>query len=188
MKTEFLQNLKVNNQPLPKEVIDAILAENGRDIEAAKRPFADYDTIKQQLTEAQTTLKGIQDQGTDLETARKNAQDWEKKYNDAVTAHKQELADRDFRQLLETAITGAKGKSVKAILGELGEDQITALKGSKNQEADIKAALEALKKGSGYLFDEAGTPPPYAPGTGTRNDPPAAPASLADALREKFNK
>lgn len=156
MKTEFLQNLKVNDQPLPKEVIDAILAENGRDIEAAKKPFADYDTIKQQLKDAQATLQGIQDQGTDLETARKNAQDWEKKYNDAITAHQQELADRDFRQLLETAITGAKGKNTKAIAALLDVD---ALKGSKNQEADIKAALEALKKDSGYLFDTE-TPPP----------------------------
>lgn len=39
MKREFLQNLKVGEEALPKEVIDAIMAENGRDIEAAvKRP------------------------------------------------------------------------------------------------------------------------------------------------------
>ena len=36
MKREFLQNIKVGDQPLPKEVIDAIMAENGRDIEKAK--------------------------------------------------------------------------------------------------------------------------------------------------------
>ena len=151
MKTEFLQNLKVNGQQLPKDVIDAILAENGKDIEAAKKPYLDYDTIKQQLKDAQTTLQGIQDQGTDLETARKNAQDWEKKYNDAVTAHQQELAERDFRQLLETAITGAKGKNVKAITALL---DVEALKGSKNQEADIKAALDALVKSDPWAFGE----------------------------------
>ena len=61
MKTEFLQNLKVGDQPLSKEVIDAILAENGRDIEAAKKPYADYDHIKEQLDEAQKTIKGFQD-------------------------------------------------------------------------------------------------------------------------------
>ena len=27
---------------LPDEIVDAIMAENGRDIEAAKKPFADY--------------------------------------------------------------------------------------------------------------------------------------------------
>ena len=59
MKREFLQNLKVGDQPLSKEVIDAIMAENGRDIEAAKKPFADYDTIKGQLEEAQKTIKGV---------------------------------------------------------------------------------------------------------------------------------
>lgn len=162
MKTEFLQNLKVNDQPLPKEVIDAIMAENGRDIEAAKKPFADYDTIKQQLDDARTTIKGFEDQ--DIEGVRRSAQDWEKKYNDAIAAHQQELADRDFRQLLEAAITGSKGKNVKAITALLDVD---TLKASKNQEADIKAALEGLKKDSGYLFDGEGTPPPYSAGAGT---------------------
>ena len=37
MKREFLQNLKVGEASLPKEVIDAIMAENGRDIENAKQ-------------------------------------------------------------------------------------------------------------------------------------------------------
>ena len=139
MKTEFLQNLKVNDQPLPKEVIDAILAENGRDIEAAKKPYSDYDTVKQQLADAQTTIQGFKDQ--DIDGIRRSAQDWEKKYNDAIAAHQQELADRDFRQLLEGAITGAKGKNAKAITALLDVD---ILKASKNQEADIQAALEGL--------------------------------------------
>ena len=58
MKREFLQNFKVGDQPLPKEVIDAIMAENGRDIEAAKKSYEDYDHIKNQLEEAQKTIKG----------------------------------------------------------------------------------------------------------------------------------
>ena len=49
MKREFLQNFKVGDQPLSKEVIDAIMAENGRDIEAAKKPFADYDHLKTRM-------------------------------------------------------------------------------------------------------------------------------------------
>ena len=36
MKREFLQSLRVEDKPLPKEMVDAIMAENGRDIEAAK--------------------------------------------------------------------------------------------------------------------------------------------------------
>lgn len=56
MKTEFLQNFKVGDQALPKEIIDAILAENGRDIEAAKKPFADYESVKEQLKTAKISI------------------------------------------------------------------------------------------------------------------------------------
>lgn len=37
MKREFLQAIKVGEQALPKEVIDAIMAENGRDIQNARQ-------------------------------------------------------------------------------------------------------------------------------------------------------
>lgn len=36
MKRDFLQNIRLGDQALPKEVIDAIMAENGKDIELAK--------------------------------------------------------------------------------------------------------------------------------------------------------
>lgn len=66
--------------------------------------------------------------------------------------------------MLDGAITNAKGKNAKAVKALLDVD---TLKASKNQAADIKAALEAVQKESGYLFDAAGqTPPPYAAGTG----------------------
>ena len=183
MKREFLQNLKVGDQPLSKEAIDAIMAENGRDIEAAKKPFADYDTIKGQLEEAQKTIKGFEEQ--DIEGVRRAAKEWQEKYDAAVEAHKQELADRDFQQILDGAIGAAKGKSAKAIKALLDLD---ALKGSKNQEADIKAALEGLQKESGYLFDDGEAPPPYAGNTGNGGNAPRGADSLAGALRERYRK
>ena len=60
MKREFLQNFKVGELPLTEEIINAIMAENGRDIEAAKRPFADYDSIKEQLQTAKDGLKAFE--------------------------------------------------------------------------------------------------------------------------------
>ena len=185
MKREFLQNFKVGDQAMAKEIVDEIMAENGRDIEAAKKPFADYDTIKSQLDEAQKTIKGFQDQGTDIDAVRKSAKDWEDKYNQAIADHNKKMADMAFDHALESAITSAKGKNVKAIRALLDVD---ALKGSKNQEADIKAALEGLKKDSGYLFDDGKNPPPYSGGTGTGHDnQPGEPTSLAGALRAKYN-
>lgn len=43
MKREFLQSIKVGEVPLPKEVIDAIMAENGKDIETAKQSGLDWE-------------------------------------------------------------------------------------------------------------------------------------------------
>ena len=42
MKREFLLEFRVEGHPLPKEVIDAIMTENGRDIQKVKANFADY--------------------------------------------------------------------------------------------------------------------------------------------------
>ena len=87
--------------------------------------------------------------------------------------------------LLDAAITGAKGKSTKAIRALL---DIDTLRSSKNQETDIKAALEALRKDSGYLFDDGKMPPPYAGKTGTgQQEPNGEPTTLAGALRANYN-
>lgn len=162
MKTEFLQNFKVGDQALPKEIIDAILAENGRDIEAAKKPFADYESIKDQLKAAKDGLKAFE--GVDVAQLQGEIS----KLQGQLTAKDKEwqdkLNDMAFDGKIKDAITAAKGKSAKAIAALL---DMEALKASKNQDQDIKTALEGLKKESGYLFDEDVTPPPYAGGTGT---------------------
>jgi hypothetical protein len=165
MKREFLQNFKIGDQPLTKEVIDAIMAENGRDIEEAKKPFADYDSIKTQLQTAKDGLKAFE--GVDV----KDLQAQISQLQGDLTAKEQEyqgkLADMAFDNAMKEAITTAKGRNTNAILGALGAEKLAALKASKNQSADIKAALEGLKENSDYLFESDQTPPPYSPNTGT---------------------
>ena len=180
MKREFLQNLKVGEEALPKEVIDAIMAENGRDIEAAKtaavKPYADYDDIKAE----NQRLKDQQAEGT---VDGKTAAQWKEAHDQAVSNHQKELEGIKFQGVLDSAISAAKGRNAKAITALL---DVEALRGSENQEEAIKSALEVLKKDSGYLFDTEAAPPPYALGTGTGKQPPAAPETLAGALREKL--
>lgn len=182
MKREFLQNLKVGEEALPKEVIDAIMAENGRDITAAKeaavKPYADYDAIKKERDD----LKAQQGDGI---VDGKTAQQWKADYDKAVADHKSELDGIKFQSVLDGAITAAKGKSAKAITALL---DVEALRGSEDQQKAINAALEDIKKENGYLFDDGGTPPPYAGGTGIKTPSPVATDSLAGALRERYNK
>lgn len=166
MKAEFLQNFKVGDAPLPKEVIDAILAENGRDVETAKKPFADYESIKEQLSAAKEGLKAFD--GVDVKDLQDQVKKLTKDLSDKEAEHQAKLADLAFDGVLKDAITAARGRSGKAIRALLDVD---ALKASKDQSADIKAALEGLKKDSGYLFENEETPPPYAAGTGTGGKP-----------------
>ena len=176
MKREFLQNLKVGEQALSKEVIDAIMEENGKDINAAKaaavKPYADYDTIvaeNQQLKaqQAETTVEG------------KNALQWKQAHDQAVEDHQNTL----FQSQLESAIAGAGGRNAKAILALLDTD---TLRNSENRQAAVESALKDLKAQESYLFGSP-TPPPYARGTGTQMKE-TAPTDLAGALREKFER
>lgn len=163
MLREFLQNFKVGEQPLPKEIVDAIMDENGRDIEAAKKPFADYDSLKTQLQTAKNGLKAFE--GVDVKDLQGQITKLQGDLENQDKTHKEELAELAFEGTVKDAITAAKGRSAKAIMALL---DLNTLKASKNQTEDIKAALEGLKKDSGYLFEsEQGTPPPYAAGTGT---------------------
>lgn len=166
MKAEFLQNFKVGDAPLPKEVVDAILAENVRDVEAAKKPFADYDAIKEQLNTAREGLKAFE--GVDVKDLQGQIAKLTKDLSDKEAEHQAKLADLEFDGALKEAITAARGRSVKAVRAMLDVD---ALRASKNQEADIKDALETLKKDSGYLFESEETPPPYSAGAGTGGRP-----------------
>lgn len=166
MKAEFLQNFKVGDAPLPKEVIEAILAENGRDVEEAVKPFADYDSIKEQLRTATEGLEAFK--GVDVKDLQGQVAKLTKDLSDQAEAHKKQLADLAFEGVLKEAITAARGRNTKAIAALLDVD---ALKTSKDQTADIKSALEALKKDSGYLFDSVEAPPPYSPLAGTQHPP-----------------
>lgn len=182
MKREFLQNFKVGDQTLPKEIIDAIMDENGRDIENAKKPFADYEAVKDQLKTAQDGLKAFE--GVDVGQLQGKIMELTGKLSDKDKEWQAKLDGMAFDGRIKDAITAAKGRNAKAISALL---DVEALRASKNQEADIKAALEAVKKDNSYLF-EAETPPPFASGTGSA---PAggkqAPASLAGALHEKYD-
>lgn len=160
MKREFLKNFKVGDNELPKEVIDAILDENSRDIEATKTKFADYDEIKTQLEEANTSIESFR--GMDIDGIKAAADEWKAKAEQAEQDAAAKIADMEFNGLLDAAITEAKGRNAKALRGLLDVD---TLKASKNQSDDIKATLDALKESDGYLFD-TDTPPVYAGGTG----------------------
>lgn len=74
-------------------------------------------------------------------------------------------AERLFNETLDKAITAAGGRNAKAIRSLL---DIDALKGSKDQSADIKKALDAAKESDSYLF---GSDEPFRNPVGPTNNP-----------------
>ena len=100
-------------------------------------------------------LKGLQGQ---LKIAQDGLKAFEGVDVNALNGKIKELQDQmsaqadgfSFDALLDGSIRDAKGKSVKAIRGMLDVD---ALKASKDRTADIKSALEALAKESGWAFE-----------------------------------
>lgn len=174
MKRDFLAGLMVGETPLPKDIIDAIMAENGRDIEAAKADAdgireqlkADADGLREQLQAAQDGLKAFE--GVDVEKLNGEITKLTGKLEAQSEKHKAEIANLKFGHALSDAITAAHGRNAKAITALL---DVQALRKSNDQTADIGKALAALKESDGYLFEEEQqqeqTPPPFSTGTGT---------------------
>lgn len=131
------------------------------------KTVADYEKQTDKVTNLTEQLKTATDalkefDGVDpkdlqgqIATLTQNLADKEKEYQN-------QIADRDFQDLLKTAIADAKGKNAKAITALLDVD---TLKASKNQSNDVAAALKALSEAedSKMLF---GDPDPEVIGGG----------------------
>lgn len=169
MKKEFLQAIRIGDDPLPDEAIEMIWGE-------IEKIQGKADDLKKQLGEANKQIENFK--SMDIDGVRKAADEWKVKAENAERDYAEKIALMEFDAKVKDAITGAKGKNAKAIGALLDRD---ALRASKNQDADIAAAIEQIKKENDYLF-EAQTPPPYAPGAGTQTMNQNDPGNLHDAL------
>jgi len=121
MKRKFLEDLG-----LEKDVIDQIMAENGKDIEAEKKKTekaeGERDSLQSQLTTAQDTLKGFE--GIDPADIQRQITDWKKKAEDAERDYKEKLEKRDFDDALKAELETVKFSSEaakKAVMAEITE-------------------------------------------------------------------
>lgn len=143
MKRKFLEDLG-----LDKEVINKIMDENGNDIEAEKTKAKEVtDNLQSQLDTVNESLKKFE--GVDVEQLKSEISTLQTTLQSKEAEFQDQLADRDFNQQLEAAISSVGARNAKAVKALL---DIDALKASKNQEADIKAAIEACQKENDYLF------------------------------------
>ena len=174
MKREFLLSLQ-EDQPLSKATIDAIMAENGKDIQATRALFADYDSLKAQLLSAQQAIATLEEG---------NAKVWEEKLSQMEASHRAQLRQVEFFHLLRQEVANCGGRNQKAVEALL---DLESLQKAENPEVATREAIGALQRENPWLF-QTQTPPPYARGTGAQAPQITEPATLAGALRERFEK
>jgi len=185
MKRDFLKNF----DGLSTEAIDAIMAENGRDIQAERSKYEDYDSIKTRLSQAEATIAGWKDKTPDDYSAEITK--LQQQLADTKAQAERDLADAHFVASLDKAITAAGGRSTKAISALL---DLEGLKNEKDTEKALTSAIERLKKEESYLFVDNSTPPRFGAGAGNNgaglNGQPdfAAQLRAAAGLKNKDNK
>lgn len=165
MKREELEALGMT-----KEQIDKVLDMHHSEYDPVKK---ELDTVQADLT-AEREKTGTQEKtiadlkkdlgefkDVDVSGMKQKIEDLENDIKTKETAHQQEIADRDFNDLLKESITAVKGVNAKAITALL---DVKTLKASKNQKEDVAAALKALTEAedSKMLFGE---PEPKPAGT-----------------------
>ena len=144
MKREFLTGLGI-----AEDVIDKIMAENGKDIESAKAKYADYDALKTQLTEANGKIEEFGK--LDFDGVKKMADDYKAKFEEAQAESKKQIEAMQFNHALENALSGAKAKNIKAVRALLETDKLKLNK--DGSLTGLTEQLDKLKSENDYLFE-----------------------------------
>ena len=174
MKRKFLEDLK-----LEKEMIDKIMDEHGKDI---TKLTTERDNFKNQYETAQTALKGFE--GVDVNELQTKISTLNTQLANKDTEWQGKLDELEFSGLLKDAVKGAGARNDKAVIALL---DVANLKKSKNRQADIITALEAVKKDNGFLFEDD-DPQNVNLGGNHNNKPETKELTWESALEEHYGK
>ncbi len=165
---------------LTPEQVEFVMSEYGKNFNPVK---AERDSYKTQLETAQAALEGMK--GVDVAGLQGQISDLTKRLQGKDGEIERIKSDYAFDAALKEAIRAASGRNEKAIMALL---DIDTLKGSKNQESDIKAALESLKKDNDYLFQGANIPKVVSVTSGINQEAQTKKEQANEALRSLFGK
>ena len=166
MKTEFLKSLN-----LSQEVIDKIMAENGKDIAAeqkkAEKVIQERDSYKlkaesleTQVNDANTEIQKFKDM--DIDGIKKAADDWKETAEKAKADADKQISQMKFDYALSAALTGAKAKNAKAVKALLDMD---GLKFNDGKIVGLDEQLAQIKADNDYLFESDEPAPEFVKGT-----------------------
>lgn len=166
MKTEFLKSLN-----LSQEVIDKIMAENGKDIaveqKKAEKVVQERDSYKlkaesleTQVNDANTEIQKFKDM--DIDGIKKAADDWKETAEKAKADADKQISQMKFDYALSAALTGAKAKNAKAVKALL---DMNGLKFNDGKIVGLDEQLAQIKADNDYLFESDEPAPEFVKGT-----------------------
>ena len=134
-----------------KATITKEMGENYKTIADWQKQHDKVQNLTEQLDSTKEALKKFD--GVDADALNKQIADLNDELKNKETEYQNQIADRDFNDMLRDAITSANGKNAKAITALL---DVEALKASKNQKEDVAAAIKVLTEAedSKMLFGE----------------------------------
>lgn len=149
--------------------LNKAVAENYKTVAEYDKLNGKLTTMTERATTAENTLKGFE--GKDFDAITRERDEWKTKHDELIATHQKEAEERDFNEALSAAISEAKGRNAKAIMANL---DLEKLRGSKNRDKDIKAALDSLRTESGYLFEDNGGKARFTTTSGNGGNPGGA--------------
>lgn len=178
MKRDFLKNLGLED-----DVVDKIIAENGKDVTELKTKIANLqDDLKVKDGVIETKNAKITElEKVDVEALKKA------EYEKGKAEGSAEIEKFKFNTALDNALKGAKVKDNKTISGLLDMEKI---KLENEQIVGLDEQLKTLKESHDYLFDNDGKTPKFSsdtPGTGG-NDEDGALAQFKNIMGIKEQK
>ena len=144
---EILKGIGIEIPEDKKADFDKAMIENYKTASEVEKLRTARDNYKDELGKAQTALKEFE--GVDVKELQGKITELSNTIKSNQDAFDQKLADMEFDSILDSAISGSGAKNAKAVKALL---DIDALKSSKNQSEDIKAAIEAVKTDNDYMF------------------------------------
>lgn len=168
MKTEFLKSLN-----LSQEVIDKIMAENGKDIaveqKKAEKAIQERDSYKlkaesleTQANDANTEIQKFKDM--DIDGIKKAADDWKETAEKAKADADKQISQMKFDYALSAALTGAKAKNAKAVKALLDMDGLK-FNDNDGKIVGLDEQLAQIKTDNDYLFESDEPAPEFVKGT-----------------------
>lgn len=151
MKREFLEGLKI--EALTKEVIDSIMGENGKDIEAEKVKTAAKET---ELLTANTTITGLKDtvkkfDGVDVTKLQNDVKDLEIKYDTDIKAGQAETEKVKREYTLKDSLKAIGVTDPDYLIFKHGGAEKFAFD-SEGKPAGLEEAMEPYKESTPHMF------------------------------------